>query len=59
MLFTVIYAYLRVFAEALFVIRWWSFRSCMIPTLHWRQVNVAVVCYGFIMLFFPTSTLTL
>ncbi len=40
------------FAKSLFVIRWWSFRSCVIPTLPWRQVNVAVVCYGFNMLFF-------
>ncbi len=37
--FIVLYACLNMFAEVLFVIRWWSFRSCMISTLHWRQVH--------------------
>lgn len=37
--FIVLYACLNVFAEVLFVTRWWSIRSCMIPIFRWRQVH--------------------
>ncbi len=43
--FIVLYACLNVFAEVLFMIRWWPIRSCMIPILRWRQVHDELIVW--------------
>jgi hypothetical protein len=43
--FIVLYTCLNVFAEVLFVIRWWSTRSCMILILRWRQVHDELIVW--------------
>ena len=43
--FIVFYACLNVFAKVFFVIRWWTLRSCMIPTFYWRQVHDELIVW--------------